>query len=61
MPQSQGWITRLPLKVRYQRSKLYISVIPVVALGFLVGILASIASSLRALRRICATASSPET
>ena len=42
MPQHQGWIARLPLKVRFQRSKLYISVIPVVVLGFLVGILASI-------------------
>ena len=42
LPEQAGWIARMPFKVRYQRSKLYISVIPVVGLGFLVGILASI-------------------
>lgn len=28
-----GWIHRLPLKVRFRRSRLYISVLPVIALG----------------------------
>lgn len=37
-----NWIHGLPFKMRFRRSKLYISVIPVIAIGFLVGILASI-------------------
>ncbi len=37
-----GWIMRLPLKMRFTRSQLYISVIPILLLGALVGILASI-------------------
>ncbi|MEL6947172.1 MAG: sulfite exporter TauE/SafE family protein [Pseudomonadota bacterium] len=38
----RGWITSLPFKVRFHKSKLYISVLPVLALGVLVGLLASI-------------------
>ncbi|RAH97062.1 permease [Acuticoccus sediminis] len=30
---TRGWIHRLPLKIRFRRSKLYISVLPVFALG----------------------------
>jgi uncharacterized membrane protein YfcA len=37
-----SWIHGLPLKMRFRRSKLYISVIPPVALGFTVGALTAI-------------------
>lgn len=37
-----GWIHALPFKMRFRKSKLYLSVIPVIALGILVGILAAI-------------------
>ena len=37
-----NWIHKLPLKVRFRKSKLYLSVIPVLVLGMLVGILAAI-------------------
>lgn len=37
-----NWIHRLPLKVRFRRSKLYLSVIPVIGLGFFIGLLAAI-------------------
>jgi len=37
-----SWIHGLPLKVRFRRSKLYISVIPPVVLGTLVGVLTAI-------------------
>lgn len=42
LPKQRGWISKLPFKMRFQRSQLYLSVIPVIALGMLVGILASI-------------------
>ncbi|MGI9356693.1 MAG: sulfite exporter TauE/SafE family protein [Rhizobiaceae bacterium] len=42
LPRQQTWIANLPLKMRFERSQLYLSVIPVIALGMLVGILASI-------------------
>jgi len=37
-----SWIYALPFKMRFRKSKLYLSAIPVVALGILVGILAAI-------------------
>ncbi len=37
-----SWIHALPLKVRFRKSKLYLSVLPILALGMLVGILAAI-------------------
>jgi len=37
-----GWIHGLPFKIRFRRSKLYISVIPPVVLGCLVGVLTAI-------------------
>ncbi len=37
-----GWIHALPFKMRFRRSKLYISVIPPLVLGFLVGVLTAI-------------------
>ena len=39
---AQGWILGLPLKMRFKRSKIYLSVIPVVAVGLLVGFLGAI-------------------
>ena len=37
-----NWIHRLPLKMRFRTSKLFVSVIPVVGLGIIIGFLASI-------------------
>ena len=37
-----NWIHGLPLKMRFQRSKLFVSVIPVLGIGFLIGTLAGI-------------------
>ncbi|MGI9363573.1 MAG: sulfite exporter TauE/SafE family protein, partial [Rhizobiaceae bacterium] len=42
VPSQKSWISNLPFKMRFHRSQLYLSVIPVLALGMLVGILASI-------------------
>jgi uncharacterized membrane protein YfcA len=41
-PGTRSWLHRLPLKVRFNRSKLYISAIPPVVLGGLIGVLSSI-------------------
>ncbi|MCB1490942.1 MAG: sulfite exporter TauE/SafE family protein [Rhodobiaceae bacterium] len=41
-PGQHTWVHGLPLKMRFKRSKIYLSVIPVIALGALVGILAAI-------------------
>ncbi len=41
-PSQHNWIHGLPFKVRFRRSKLYVSAIPVLGLGVLVGLLASI-------------------
>jgi len=40
--QRHNWIHGLPLKMRFRQSRLYISVLPPIALGFIVGILSSI-------------------
>ncbi|KAA0971297.1 sulfite exporter TauE/SafE family protein [Aureimonas fodinaquatilis] len=37
-----NWVHRLPFKMRFRRSKLYVSVIPVLGLGFCIGVLASV-------------------
>ncbi|KAA0699436.1 sulfite exporter TauE/SafE family protein [Neorhizobium sp. P12A] len=37
-----NWVHRLPLKMRFKKSKIYLSVIPVIALGFGIGILTSV-------------------
>ncbi len=39
---AQGWILGLPLKMRFKRSKIYLSVIPIVAVGLFVGFLGAI-------------------
>ncbi len=41
-PGQHNWIHRLPLKMRFRASKLFVSVIPVVALGVGIGFLSSI-------------------
>jgi len=39
---SHGWIHGLPLKMRFKRSKIYLSVIPVVVIGIVIGFLGAI-------------------
>ena len=41
-PGHQHWVHKLPLKVRFKKSKIYLSVIPIIALGFSIGILTSV-------------------
>ncbi|HZD88680.1 MAG TPA: sulfite exporter TauE/SafE family protein [Pseudolabrys sp.] len=41
-PGSHIWIHGLPLKMRFKRSRIYISVIPVWAIGFIIGLLGSV-------------------
>jgi uncharacterized membrane protein YfcA len=41
-PGSHGWIHGLPLKMRFKRSKIYLSVIPVNAIGLLIGFIGAI-------------------
>jgi uncharacterized membrane protein YfcA len=39
---SHGWIHGLPLKMRFKRSKIYLSVIPVVVVGIFIGFLGAV-------------------
>ncbi len=41
-PGQHIWVHRLPFKVRFKRSKIYLSIIPVLVLGFGIGVLTSI-------------------
>ncbi|SCB57585.1 hypothetical protein GA0061105_10338 [Rhizobium aethiopicum] len=41
-PGHQHWVHKLPLKVRFKKSKIFLSVIPIIALGFAIGIMTSI-------------------
>ena len=41
-PRSHLWVHKLPFKMRFKASKLYVSVIPVILLGAAIGVLASI-------------------
>lgn len=41
-PGQHNWVHGLPLKMRFKKSKIYLSVIPVALLGFCIGILTSI-------------------
>lgn len=41
-PGQHNWIHGLPFKLRFRKSKLYLSAIPVVAIGLMVGLLVSI-------------------
>src|SRR5258708_37857518 len=37
-----GWIHGLPLKMRFKRSKIYLSVIPVVVVGVVIGFIGAV-------------------
>ncbi|WP_182087142.1 sulfite exporter TauE/SafE family protein [Aureimonas sp. ME7] len=37
-----SWVHRLPFKTRFKRSKLYVSLLPVLGLGFVIGMLGSV-------------------
>ena len=39
---SHGWIHGLPLKMRFKRSKIYLSVIPVVVVGLVIGFIGAV-------------------
>jgi uncharacterized protein len=39
---SHGWVHGLPLKMRFKRSKIYLSVIPIVVVGILIGFLGAV-------------------
>jgi uncharacterized membrane protein YfcA len=39
---SHGWIHGLPLKMRFKRSKIYLSVIPVIVIGLLIGFIGAV-------------------
>ncbi|QLF69300.1 sulfite exporter TauE/SafE family protein [Peteryoungia desertarenae] len=41
-PGQHNWVHRLPFKMRFKKSKIYLSVIPLIALGFAIGVLTSI-------------------
>jgi uncharacterized membrane protein YfcA len=41
-PGSHIWFHGLPLKLRFKRSKVYVSAIPVVAIGFIIGFLGAV-------------------
>ncbi|MEC8291372.1 MAG: sulfite exporter TauE/SafE family protein, partial [Pseudomonadota bacterium] len=41
-PGQHSWILRLPLRMRFRQSRLYISIIPPLLIGFLVGMLSAI-------------------
>ncbi|AQX18779.1 MULTISPECIES: sulfite exporter TauE/SafE family protein [unclassified Bartonella] len=41
-PRYYNWIDRLPFKVYFQASMIYVSIIPVLGIGFVVGLLSSI-------------------
>ena len=39
---SHGWIHGLPLKMRFKRSKIYLSVIPIVVIGVIIGFIGAV-------------------
>ena len=41
-PGSHGWIHGLPLKMRFKRSKIYLSVIPIVVIGLVIGFIGAV-------------------
>lgn len=41
-PGSHTWLHGLPLKLRFKRSKIYVSAIPVLGIGFIIGFLGSL-------------------
>ncbi|MBS0248183.1 MAG: sulfite exporter TauE/SafE family protein [Proteobacteria bacterium] len=41
-PGSHNWVHGLPMKMRFKRSKIYVSVIPVCGIGFLIGFIGAV-------------------
>src|SRR6201747_808369 len=41
-PGRHGWIHGLPLKVRFKRSKIYLSIIPVIVIGLIIGFIGAV-------------------
>ena len=41
LPHQHNWVHGLPLRIRFKRSKLYVSVLPVLMIGFTIGFLGS--------------------
>ncbi|MDQ0456911.1 sulfite exporter TauE/SafE family protein [Rhizobium paknamense] len=41
-PGQHNWVHRLPFKMRFKKSKIYLSVIPIIGLGFGIGLLTSV-------------------
>lgn len=41
-PGTHAWFMRLPLKMRFRRSRIYVSAIPVVGIGFIIGLLGAV-------------------
>lgn len=41
-PGTRAWFMRLPLKMRFRRSRIYVSVLPVIGIGFLIGALGAV-------------------
>ena len=41
-PGTHSWVMRLPLKMRFRQARIYVSTIPVVALGFVIGALGAV-------------------
>ncbi|TCT09858.1 hypothetical protein EDC22_10652 [Tepidamorphus gemmatus] len=41
-PGQHTWVHRLPIRMRFKRSRLYISVLPVLALGWFIGLLVAV-------------------
>jgi uncharacterized membrane protein YfcA len=39
---SHGWVHGLPLKMRFKRSKIYLSVIPIIVVGILIGFIGAV-------------------
>jgi uncharacterized membrane protein YfcA len=42
MPRQHNWVHGLPMRIRFKKSKLYISVLPVLGLGLVIGFLGSL-------------------
>jgi uncharacterized membrane protein YfcA len=42
MPRQHNWVHGLPMRIRFKKSKLYISVLPVLGLGVVIGFLGSL-------------------
>lgn len=41
-PGHHNWVHRLPFKMRFKKSKIYLSIIPLIGLGFFIGVLTSV-------------------